>query len=525
MAKERKPIGIEGVTPIVGNKIRLTQEESNNHLTLEVSAGDVIAFGGLQVGQWYTIKEQEAPRGSSQSGNFALLDQTGHFAIPDQPLTSPERKSWEATLAAGERMEYTTFRKNVLRLFGVDSLPKIRSVNIEERTPATYRLIANDFGIRGSDEEIKAIIEGSRETPDREGYYQTAVRERAEEADKLGKSVAFELSNAVASTSNVLSLLVMSFFSKDRKVRFEAGKILDGMESAAIADKIDREEEERLLSVPTARINNARLENAHGKDGSKEDPDVSAINAIMEKDLFDSPESPTDTTLILSRHSRDDFRCVNFERVNPKRAKIARFSKPKSGYLYTELGERTFTHDGKEIPAYVRVRKKLREAQVRKGRRKGTKNLRSAVEDTIGIRAVVGSVSDVVAFHEKLTEAFDRNGYSLRILEREDSLSGGAYRAKNPGSSEKLRVINMVAQIGPWLAEIQYYDIPGFIDSTARDEVSHEEFELRRLYLAGIPQQDFPESIYHQPHDKIYQSRVRDIRRGIRMGLKRSFAT
>lgn len=522
MAKEGKPVRVEGFTPKAGDNVRFTRE-GTDQFAAEVATGVVLTSGTLQVGKWYTVIDQVAPKGPSQSGNFALLDQAGHFAIPDQPLTNAERRSWEASLTPGDQIELATFKKNVLRLFGVRTIAEINRVNIDERTPIAYRMIADQWGIRGSDEEIKEIIEIQPDPEKKEGYYESSVRERAELAVKLGKPVVFELSNAVASTSNVLTLLRMAISSGDRRVRFEAGKILDGMESVAIADKIDREESERRESAPTASVNN-QLNTNRGKDRAKEDPDVSAINAIMDKDLYVSPESPSDSTLILSRHDKNgDFRCIGFERVDPRRAAIARYAKPKSGYLHTEIGERAFTHEGNEIPVYARVRKKLREAQVRKGRRKGTKNLRRAVEDTIGIRAVVGSASEIVAFHERLVEAFQKNGHAFTILEREDSLSGGSYTPKSPGSSEKLRVINLLAQIGPWLAEIQYYDIPAFIDSTAQDEVNYEEFELRRLYLAGIPQQDFPESIYHQPHEKIYESRVREIRSGIRIGLRRIF--
>lgn len=469
---------------------------------------------GIPPGEIKGAKVQAKKGLAKYGGNFDLLDQNGHFRIPERPLASKERRAWRSSLTTGERIEFNTLRSNVLELFGVDSLPKIRDVladpqRKEERTIEAYRILARRFGIRGSDEFIKGKIEGV------EGYYETAVRERQEEAGQLGKIRAFELSNIVATTSNVLELLELAFFAKSKQVRFEAGKILDGMEGAASADRVRREEETtRFLASPHTR--------AVGTDRRDEqkDPDLAEINNILDKHFYSS-DPPSESTLLLSRHATDDFRVLGVDIVPPKQAKIARFKKPPARHLYTELPERIITRDGVDIPAYANVRKKTMESTVRKGRRKGTKNIRKAVEDAIGMKFVVPKIEDVPRIHDKLVEAFNAAGHSFTILELEDSLTGGPFSAKNPGSSDLLRVIKIVAEIGPWLAEVQYYDRRAYIDSTSQNAVARKEFELNRLYDSDVPQHDFPEYIYGQPHERIQNARIREIRSGIRIGLFR----
>lgn len=445
-------------------------------------------------------------------GNFDLLDQGGHFRIPDQPLASRQRLEWRRSLTMGERIEFSTLRNGALELFGVDSLPKIRDVikdpkRKEERTIEAHRIIAKRFGIPGSDEFVKSEIEG---------YYDTAIRERAEVAEKLGKVRAFGLTNRVATTSNVLELIEMAFFNRDKKIRFEAGKILDGMESAAEADRIRRDEETTRFLASPQHVISERI----SRREEMKDPDIAAINAVLDE-YFYSSEPPDEATLFSSKHRSLDYRTTEIRQIPEAEAKHARFARPTAGHLYTELPERTITHEGREIPAYVHVRKKSTESTVRKGKRKGTKNLRKAVEDSIGIRIVVPNITDIPIVYEKLVSAFNKAGHSFTILELQDSISGGQYRTSSPGSSEELRVINSLAQIGQWLAEIQCFDRFSFLDSTAQKGVGREYFDLNRLYDSGVPQHDFPEHIYGQPHDKIRAAREREIRDGIAIGLYR----
>lgn len=448
-------------------------------------------------------------------GNFDLLDQGGHFRIPDSPFTHDQRVAWLSSLTTGEQLEFNTITSQILEWFGVDNLASIKRVladhhRLEERTVEANRIIAKRFGIGGSDDFVKAKLED---------YYQTAVREREDEASQLGKVRAFGLTNKVSTTSNILKLVGLALFDESKKVRFEAEKILDGMESAANMDRIRREEE-------TARyIAGPHIVPANEQEGEDEDkdPDIEAINKILEENFY-SAAPKDDATLLLSKHDdseKGDFRVLDIKEIPPKQARYARFRRAPLGHLYTELPERTVRHDGTDTPAYVHVRRKPVESTIRKGRRKGTKNIRKAVEDNIGMKIVVPKVEDIPQVHNRLVQAFTVAGYSFSILEQEDSLTGGPYSAKNAGSSPKLRVINMIAEIGPWLAEIQYYDRAALIDSTAQDGVSRKEFELNRLYSSGVPQHDFPEHIFGQPHEQIRKSRVREIRDGIRIGLFR----
>ena len=479
--------------------------------------------GSIERGKYYRVIKPTPTRGLAKyGGNFDLLDQDGHFRIPEPAFKSKERRTWRASLTIGEKIEFGTLKNNVLELFGVKSLPEIRDVLIdptrrEERTIEAYRIIARRFGIQGSDEYIKGKIEGVV-MPDGErvGFHPTAIKERARLATTIAKPRAFELSNNVATTTNVLELLGMVFFGESKQIRFEAAKILDGMETAASADRIRRQEETaRFLASPHTRTAEASQE---GSD--KKDLDITEIGGILERYFYGS-NPPTESTLLLSRHSPDDFRCIGVQRVPDKQARIARYKRPPKGHLYTELPERTIQLDGEEILAYTTVRRKSLESTVTKGKRKGTKNLRKAVEDAIGMRVVVQNTNDIPQVHDKLVEAFKAAGYSFTLLELEDSLSGGSFSAKNPGSSEKLRVVKIIAEIGPWLVETQYQNHEAFIDSTAQDGVSHKEFELSRLYDSGVPQHDFPVNIYGQPLEKVRDARISEIRRGIRIGLFR----
>ena len=501
------------ISPVDGKypAVRFLDQDGTLVVDSRVVPEDNIA-GSIERGRYYRVIQSGLRRGLARyGGNFNLLDQDGHFRIPESPLDSEHRRAWRASLATGEIIEFSTFRSSVLELFGVKSIPEIRDVLADPvrkdlRTIEANRILARRFGIQGSDEFIKDKITK---------YHNDAINERNEQTSKIGKVRAFELSNNVATTSNVLELLGIVFFGEAKQIRFEAAKILDGMDGAAAADRVRREEDTaRFLASPLTSTTEANREGSESQD-----PDVAAINKVLDSHFYSEPAK--EATLLLSRHSPEDFRCIGVARVPVKQARIARFKKPPARHLYTEIPERTIHFEDKDILAYTKVRKKSIEATVTKGKRKGTKNLRKAVEDAIGMRIVVSNIDDIPKVHERLVKAFNIAGHSFTILEVEDSLSGGSYSAKNPGSSEKLRVINILAEIGPWLAEIQYYDHPAFIDSTAQDGVSHKEFELNRLYESGVPQHDFPFNIYGQPHEQVRKSRIREIRSGIRIGLFR----
>jgi hypothetical protein len=284
---------------------------------------------------------------------------------------------------------------------------------------------------------------------------------------------------------------------------------------AAGIDQRDREEaERRLVAIRMGKIKEA---------GERESDSVYDINyyqfqKFLDDFVFKSKKTgATQSTVLSSQHGSEEFECLTVHRLPQKQAEIVRYRRPPKGAKYTEIQERTFIQAGREILVYSTPRKKDDVSTLLKLIRKGQTNP-SGVEDSIGLMAVLETKEEILAFVKRLSEAADEAGLLFHIEELEDTLDGKPYTAKTAGSSTKLRALKFIARIGGMKVEFLIFDHKGYLDNLYRDDVSHDEFAVRRFYKSGTAEFLFPgdKKLYNVNHMKQEKSLRENLRRRIR---------
>lgn len=99
---------------------------------------------------------------------------------------------------------------------------------------------------------------------------------------------------------------------------------------------------------------------------------------------------------IETTHDPEDYRCVDVKVIDAaSRACMTALGEDEKLTLFKR---RVFEEEGRDFPAYVSVRKKGSAAKVLKLLRKNEKNPAVAVDDELGLMAVLDGISDVKRF-------------------------------------------------------------------------------------------------------------------------------
>lgn len=425
---------------------------------------------------------------------FTAMKQDGPFAVgdnaPSLQLFSSHSKVWAKKFCQEPLTitKYRAVRGQIFDLLQVDRFSQIASLIDdpalrEERSQRAYVLLGNLFGIDGNISEVKTKIHQYADTADEViGYLKGKVL--------AAYSSHIELSNEIEMTQNPVDLLLMIFNdSYHKKTRFEAKRKLVLMGLAGSIDQRERETDIETKFTKFLNFLNRYIWSPKLKIGELE-------NAYL-----------------LSRHDAVDFHCTSVDVLDSATGRaISGFDDREK---LTLIKRRLFSDHGREIPVYVSVRKKTSAAKVLKLLRKNEKNPAVAVDDELGLMAVLDNVSQVKRFMRHLTRSAVRADSIMILEDISDTLTGGHYQGGSEGSSAGTRMLKFFARLGGLRVEFIIHTNQSYLDYRYQRDVAHEEYEVRRLFDSGVTEFLFPADIYHLDMPRIRQSQLRQFRKTI----------
>ena len=384
--------------------------------------------------------------------------------------------------------KYRAARSQIFDLLQIDSFSEIpRLITTpglaRQRANRAYALLANLYGIKGEMDEIR-----------------NRIREYAQSADEVidylkqkvlaDYSSSIEISNEIEATQNPVDLLLIVFNpSYHKKARFEAKRKLVLM---GLAGSIDQRERETGI-----------------------EDKFSAFLDFLNRHVW-SPELKIGelmTTYLLSTHDKKDYSCRHVEVIHdPEQAASL---VPDEGQKLTLVKRRLFKYKGRDIPAYVTVRKKDSAAKILKLLRKNEKNPAVAVDDELGLMAVLDNIADVKRFVRHLTHAAV-DADSIMILEDiSDTLTGGYYHATSEGSSSSTPMLKFFARLGGMRVEFIIHTNQTYLNYRYQRDIAHAEYEVKRLFDTGVAEFLFPQDIYHLDMHAIRHKQLLKFRKSI----------
>jgi hypothetical protein len=405
---------------------------------------------------------------------FTILCQDGPFAIEDRPpsgeIFSPANRELTRRIReAGTVTKYRVIRNQIFEFLDVSSWQDLQSLlNDRERRKRTsrraYKLLGNMFGIDGTEREIIGRVDSYSRTADGVIRY---LRNKV----LANYASHIEITNEIDISTSPVELLLITYDRRyHKKARFEAKRKLLLMQLAASIDQRERETE---IEAKFANFLNFLNEYVWSSE-----------NLIGE----------LDQVYLLSHHDPETFACLDVQVISP--AEAAKIT-GAPGLKLTLLKRRRFKTGGKVIPIYVSIRKKPPEAKVLKLLRKGEENPAVAVDDELGLMAVVDSTVEVKAFQRYLTQCAIKADSFMTLEEVSDSLSGDAHLSSSPGSSASTPMFKFFARMGGMRVEFIVHTNESYLNYMYQRDVAHDEYEVKRIFDSGVAEMLFPYEIYH----------------------------
>ena len=185
------------------------------------------------------------------------------------------------------------------------------------------------------------------------------------------------------------------------------------------------------------------------------------------------------------------------------------------GEKLTLIKRRRFRDPEAETPIYVSIRKKPPAAKVLKLLRKNEKNPAAAVDDELGLMAVLNSVGDVKRFMKHLTQSAVKASSFMTLEDISDTLTGGRYSGTATGSSKKTPMLKFFARLGGMRVEFIIHTNKSYLNYIYQRDVSHDEYEIKRIFDSGVAEFLFPQDVYNLNMDKIRESQIKWCRKRI----------
>ncbi|MFT6925811.1 MAG: hypothetical protein ACJAZP_001403 [Psychromonas sp.] len=430
----------------------------------------------------------------SSNSVFTSLLQDGPFAVSNDVFNlshfSVETREWVKSLQqhSTNRAKYRALRSQLFEFLGVDSIDQIESLITnkrlcQERSERALRLLGNMFGINGNLNEIKSRVDE---------YARTADTVISSLKNKILSPYAsyIESTNEIVVTNNPVELLLIMFNNQyHKKARFEARRKVLLMTLAGSIDQRERETDvENKFSAFLVFLN-----------GYVWSPNLKI--------------GELDPVFLHSTHHTEDYCCDSVSVLTPQQAKLV---VPVKWEKLTLVKRRSFTVGCKKIPIYVSIRKKPPEAKVLKLLRKNEKNPGVAVDDELGLMAVLDSFSDVKAFQQHLTRSAS-NAHSLMVLEdiSDTLIEHTQYHSRSTGSSEKTAMMKFFARLGGMRVEFIIHTNQTWLNYMYQEDVAHNEYEVKRMFDTGVIELLFPRGIYHLDHLKTRNEMIQFFRKQI----------
>ncbi|MHB8789338.1 MAG: hypothetical protein ACYDBT_05605 [Desulfobulbaceae bacterium] len=429
----------------------------------------------------------------NQDSIFTSMLQDGPLAVSDQPPVSHpfsrEAKDWVRSFRGNQllKTKYRAVRNqifNFLGIIGYDEIFNLIHMSESRKVCAVraHALLGNMFGIQGSEAEIRRYLKEYARTAD-------------DVIDSIRSKVLapyashIEMTNEIEITTDPVDLLLILFNERfHKKARFEAKRKL---QLFILAGSIDQRERETDIEVKFSRF-------------------LDFLN-----DYVWSPSlkiGDLKISYLYSQHEGEDFKCASVQVVSQDEKERIRL---KSGEKLTLIKRRRFLQNGTEIPIYVSIRKKPPAAKVLKLLRKNEKNPATAVDDELGLMAVLNSVGDVKRFMKHLTQSAVRANSLMTLEDISDTLTGGSYNSTATGSSGKTPMLKFFARLGGMRVEFIIHTNRSYLNYIYQRDVSHDEYEIKRIFDTGVAEFLFPKDIYHLNMDEIRQHQLRWFRKRI----------
>lgn len=424
---------------------------------------------------------------------YTSLQQTGPLAVTDEVnLANPfstDTRLWLKVLCQSSTFmtKYRALRNQVFEILNVCNYREIEPLlnDIElrnERSRRAHQLLGNMFGIQGTPREIKRSVQEYARTAD-------AVINSLKTKILAPFSSHIALTNEIEITSDPVELLTIMFNDRyHKKARFEARRKLVLMSLAASIDQRERETEiEKKFSDFLVFLN----------------------EYVWSRNLKIGQH---DIVYLLSHHDETDFSCQDVRVIDRHEAQTVVRS---PGTKLTLLKRRKFTYGKQDIPIYVSIRKKPPEAKVLKLLRKNEKNPAVAVDDELGLMAVLNTVSDIKMFQMHLTKSAARADSFMVLEDMSDTLSTGSYSSKSIGSSSKTPMLKFFARLGGMRVEFIIHTNKSWLNYMNQQDVAHDEYEVKRFFDSGVAELLFPHDIFHLDLDTIRNDMITRFRKQI----------
>jgi len=430
---------------------------------------------------------------TTQNNMFLLLDQSGPFATPAslQPgstIFSRQARSMASHLGRGElSTKYRVIRNQIFEFLNVRSFAAIQTLlhdraRRREIDHRAYMLLGNMFGIEGTEREIVSRVNNYSRTADCVIRY---LRSKV----LANYSSHIEMTNEIDAMSSPAELLLIVFDDRyHQKARFEAKRKLILMN---LAGSIDQRERETGIEGKFAQF----LEFLNDHVWSKK-AKIGELEIVY----------------LLSSHEKNNFTCEQLKIISRKEAEHISL---EPGQKLTLLKRRRFSINGRDIPIYVSIRKKPPEAKVLKLLRKGEENPAVAVDDELGLMGVLESTQDIKIFQKHLTSSAIKANSFMALEDISDSLTGARRISKNTGSSPSTAMFKFFARLGGMRVEFIVHTYQSYLNYIYQRDVSHDEYEVKRIFDTGVAELLFPQSIYYLDMKQIRDKQLRWFRRQI----------
>ena len=411
----------------------------------------------------------------SDQSIFAAMKQDGPFAVEesvslDRPF-SRRHRDWVRRLMADQvqTTKYRAVRSQIFNLLQVRDYAALQNLLSDELRKQVcreraHRLIARLFNIEVDTHQVQTRLHEFAATAD-------AVIDYLRNKVLAPYAPHFEISNEIATTMDPVDLLLTIFDDRyHKKVRFEARRKLVLMNLAGAIDQRERETDIESRFSGFLRFLNDYVWSPNLRIGEHR------------------------SAYLLSEHDPTDYRCTGVQVIDMDKAG-GLVLKPDQHLTFVK--RRLFRPGTRDIPVYVSVRKKLPAAKVLKLLRKNEKNPAVAVDDELGLMAVLDGRAEVNRFVEHLTKAAVRSGVLMTLEDISDTLDGGGYASGSAGSSSDTSMMKFFARLGDTRVEFIIHTNQSYLDYHYRHGVSHDEYEVRRIFDSGVAEFLFPQNIYH----------------------------
>lgn len=424
---------------------------------------------------------------------FSSLKQDGPFSckenVPSAKPFSRDTKAWVRRYCREQLdvTKYRSVRNQIFDFLNVESFQEIQSLidndlDWDSRQERSKRLLGNMFGIHGNIREIESRLnEYARTANDVITYLRTKV---------LAPFTShIETTNEIQVTSNPFDLLLIIFSDRyHKKARFEAKRKLTLMNLAGSIDQRERETGIEQKFSDFLFFLNRHVWSPSMKIGELE------------------------IAYLVSHHEPESFSCVDVQVIKEDGLKSI---KDQPGQKITLIKRRRFSARDVEYPIYVTIRKKSPEAKVLKLLRKNEKNPAVAVDDELGLMAVLNTTSDVKQFQQHLTRSALKIDSFMTLEDISDSLTGSRYASSAVGSSEKTQMLKFFARLGGIRVEFILHTNRSYLNYIYQRDVAHDEYEVKRIFDTGVAALLFPPDIYNLDHTKIREQQLRRFRKQI----------